>query len=270
MPGTYTPSGEYVREVVDSERRLAEEARLQRRVKLSVAVGAVSLVVFVLAYCTGIERHPLWRFVTLPLAGAATVASMGFWIISAARLSSRHRVREYADQADAFAKDVADARSRMRDTAQTKQGNAFFSGLELNDAQIRQYHEVTKEQASQSFRAAVVAGFIGLGVMVGGVAVAIMNHDLAWPTSALGAIGTAVSGYIGNTHLMVYRRSVWQLNHFLAQLLRNQDVMVAYQLSAELDDTDKTAMRKAMIQRIIDQMVPPNFDAGEPPDEGNK
>ena len=123
--------------------------------------------------------------------------------------------------------------------------------MQLNLESMKEFYTWTQKQARMAFCLAV--GMCIAGVALICVAICISNNDM----TIISTIGGVVTELIAGTALIVYRRSVLQLNHYHKALQQDQRILLGIEQLNNFDNSDKTSnikdeMRKALIQGLID------------------
>lgn len=121
--------------------------------------------------------------------------------------------------------------------------------MQLNLESMREFYTWTQKQARMAFRLAVGMCIAGIALIC--VAIRISNNDM----TIISTVGGVVTELIAGTALIVYRRSLSQLNYYHKALHQDQRFLSSVDLLKEFKDTDsdvKNEMRKAIIQGVID------------------
>ncbi|MFC9911800.1 hypothetical protein [Streptomyces sp. NPDC127197] len=136
---------------------------------------------------------------------------------------------------------------------QLKKTTELATLMELNQGQIKTYHDIVTEQADKSFKSSRTAMHVGLLLLVaaavGGVKVPI--EEIRWFIGALALFSTVFSAYLSRTYLLLYRESISQLNRYFDQPVLNSFYLTAERLTAGLDARHAQTVR----QQIIDQVL---------------
>jgi hypothetical protein len=124
----------------------------------------------------------------------------------------------------------------------------------INRTEMSGYHQLTIDQATKSFRHSQIAMYLGLTVVIGCVllvAVSSLDTGVKIAITALGAVSTAVAGYLTSTFLKVHAVSITQLNRFFEQPLVSSYLLSAERVAQQLQDTS----REAALRRVVDQAL---------------
>jgi hypothetical protein len=141
--------------------------------------------------------------------------------------------------------------------------------LQLNQAQLDAYHELTLSQAADAYRNTQVVIGIGLLVLIGAAVVAVtMASDTAGKLVAggLGALGTALSGYIAATFLAAQQESLRQRNFYFRQPLVQSYLLTAERIALKLPEDDRALAWTQMASQVVLQAfgAPPPVSATTP------
>lgn len=181
------------------------------------------------------------EFITLALLPAGIVALFVF---------------SFLNSKQDIAVDVAKAEEELKRLSEAVTADDDLPSLSLlietNRQEILRYHGQTRNQANLSFFAGMAAMGVGLLVLVAG-GIAIFNTSNVTriaAATALTAVGSGLSGFIGATFMRAHDRALAQLNFYF-----QQPVVVSYFLAAERL-ADGTPERKAdILERIIDRSL---------------
>lgn len=127
--------------------------------------------------------------------------------------------------------------------------NNVLKRMQLNLESMRKFYTWTQMQARMAFGLAV--GMCIAGIVLICVAIKISNTDM----TIVSAIGGVATELIAGTALIVYRRSLSQLNYYHKALHQDQRFLSSVDLLNDFEDEDndlKNEMRKAIIQGVID------------------
>lgn len=125
--------------------------------------------------------------------------------------------------------------------------------IELNRLMLTEYHSIATNQAQKSFRSAqraMLGGFSWLIICFTAV-ILVSSLEGKIVSAALAPIGSILAGFLGRTYLLVYERSLVQLNQYY-----NQPLLNSYYLAAERLTTEMSAPTKdKLLERIVDQLL---------------
>ncbi|MFD6035715.1 hypothetical protein ACFWHF_14410 [Streptomyces griseoincarnatus] len=126
--------------------------------------------------------------------------------------------------------------------------------MELNQDQIKTYHDIVTEQADKSFKSSRTAMHVGLILLVaaaiGGVKVPI--EEVRWFIGALALFSTVFSAYLSRTYLLLYRESISQLNRYFDQPVLNSFYLTAERLTEGLDEQHQQEVRRRIIEQVLE------------------
>ncbi|MFD0378681.1 hypothetical protein [Streptomyces sp. NPDC127112] len=123
-----------------------------------------------------------------------------------------------------------------------KERMELASLVDFNRILLERYHGIATKQANKSFYSSLGAMIVGLLVLIVAFAASMQFNALGERIfiGSLAALSTVFIGYLSKTFMVVYDRSLQQLNQYF-----NQPVLNQYFLSAE---------------RIVDRLEPPLRD----------
>ncbi|MEW1635279.1 hypothetical protein AB0469_14490 [Streptomyces sp. NPDC093801] len=134
-------------------------------------------------------------------------------------------------------------RERLENAAEHLQEKMELASLvNFNRILLERYHGIATKQANKSFYSSIAAMIVGLLVLVVAF-IASMHFNALGERIFIGSlalVSTAFVGYLSKTFMVVYDRSLQQLNQYF-----NQPVLNQYFLSAE---------------RVVDRLEPPMRD----------
>ncbi|MDX3756260.1 hypothetical protein [Streptomyces sp. AK02-04a] len=144
---------------------------------------------------------------------------------------------------------------------QLKKTTELATLMELNQDQIKTYHDIVTEQADKSFKSSRTAMHVGLLLLVaaaiGGVKVPV--EQVRWFIGALALFSTTFSAYLSRTYLLLYRESISQLNRYFDQPVLNSYYLTAERLTGGLTVEHAQTVR----QQIIDQVLENSTHTGD-------
>lgn len=152
------------------------------------------------------------------------------------------RAKEDVDEAIGQLRDVTDLPALIR----------------INRQQMEQYEELTRRQANSSYRLSQGALAIGLSLLAAGSVAALLTPESSSKAvvGALTAIGSVVAGYISNTYLRVYERTLVQLNFYFQQPLVTSYVLTAERLADKMAGAQRDEAQKQIIERVLATIGP--------------
>ncbi|MFD7242788.1 hypothetical protein [Streptomyces massasporeus] len=230
------------------------EARQSKQTTLYImfaaAIAAVAgLVVYawLLSQKNGEDRDYTWIFVLAGILLLATLAAFIPWLLA--------RRTYMKNQNESFAERIKSERERHQQALeQLKKTTELATLMELNQDQIKTYHDIVTEQADKSFKSARNAMTVGLLLLVaaaaGGVKVPV--EEIRWFIGALAFFSTVFSAYLSRTYLMLYRESISQLNRYFDQPVLNSFYLTAERLAAGLEGETGQTVRKQIIDQVLE------------------
>lgn len=126
----------------------------------------------------------------------------------------------------------------------------------FNLARIEQYYQLNISQAAQSFRFSILLILIGTGIIAITVLLAITKPDLKASVTIISGISGIILDIIGGSALLLYGKTITQVNRFFSALLRDQDTMLAIDLCQklkELKESEYIHVTKQMISCLADR-----------------
>lgn len=183
------------------------------------------------------------------MVGAGLVIMLAFlvpWFIT--------RRTYMKNQNETFAVRIKAERERHQQALdQLKRTTELATLMELNQDQIKTYHDIVTEQADKSFKSARNAMGIGLALLVAATftGVKVPIEEIRWFIGALAFFSTVFSAYLSRTYLMLYRESISQLNRYFDQPVLNSFYLTAERLAGGLSGETANRVR----QQIIDQVL---------------
>lgn len=134
-----------------------------------------------------------------------------------------------------------------------KQASELTTLMQLNQEQIKTYHDIVTEQADKSFKSSRVAMGVGMLLLVcaaiGGAWVPL--EQVRWFIGALAAFSTLLSGYLSKTYLTLYKESIGQLNRYFDQPVLNSYYLAAERLIGKLGEEHQDEVRRQIISEIL-------------------
>ncbi len=108
----------------------------------------------------------------------------------------------------------------------------------LNMKEIKEYYVLSKTMAKRSFFLAVVMCIFGFVIIAASI-IAIFVMDISFAQSMIPVIGGAIVEIIAGTSLVVYRKSLEQLNQYYESLHNNERFLSLVNLVDKLTDDKK-------------------------------
>ena len=129
-------------------------------------------------------------------------------------------------------------------TKQIKENNAndinenTLKLMSLNMAEIREFYSLSKAMAKKSFVLAVTMCVLGFGIILLTI-FALFFTDITFMESIVPIIGGSVVEVIAGTSLIVYKKSLEQLNQYYEALHNNERYLSLVNLVDKLTDDKK-------------------------------
>jgi hypothetical protein len=227
---------------------------------VGAAVGAFSLVVAVIAWWQGDkstagtqrlpagEPTPTWvRYMLVTLLGVAVLSVISYLIL---------RLRRDVEK-DRREKQLADHERKAFDSAidRLREKMALPSLIELNRLMLDSYHGIATTQAERSFKSSQNAMRIGFGwlLVCFGVGLVFPDRSATLVIGSLGVTGGALAAFLGRTYLLVYERSLQQLNQYFTQPLLNSHYLTAERLVSEMSPAAKDELLGDIVNALLDE-----------------
>lgn len=155
---------------------------------------------------------------------------------------------------DTFDQRISDEREyHAQALEKLKQASELTTLMQLNQDQIKTYHDIVTEQADKSFKSSRIAMGVGMFLLVcaaiGGAWVPL--EQVRWFIGALAAFSTLLSGYLSRTYLTLYKESIGQLNRYFDQPVLNSYYLAAERLIGKLGVDHQDTVRRQIISEIL-------------------
>ncbi|MEW1828992.1 hypothetical protein [Streptomyces sp. NPDC088196] len=183
------------------------------------------------------------------LMGVGLVASLAFgipWLVTRRTYMKNQNV--------AFEERLKAERAYHHQTLENlKKATELATLMDLNQGQIKTYHDIVTDQADKSFKSSRIAMGIGMlllvGAAVGGAFVPL--EQVRWFIGALAAFSTLLSGYLSRTYLSLYKESIGQLNRYFDQPVLNSYYLTAERLMEGLGRQHQDEIRMQVICEVL-------------------
>ena len=140
-----------------------------------------------------------------------------------------------------------------------------------NMSEIREYYVISKKQANDALTFAVFMSIMGLFIIFSAV-ITFLNIGTDLPISAFTAISGAIVELIAGTALIVYRRSLDQMNIYYNSLHQNEHFLSAVHLIGKISPDNRDAAYLEIIKSQCGQQantVPANNSSGGQTGDGS-
>ncbi|MGW3060719.1 TRADD-N-associated membrane domain-containing protein [Streptomyces goshikiensis] len=126
--------------------------------------------------------------------------------------------------------------------------------VEFNRILLEDYHGVATKQANKSFYSALFAMGVGLLVLVGAFVASMQFNALGERIfiGSLAALATVFVGYLSKTFLVVYDRSLQQLNQYFNQPVLNQYFLSAERIAERLEPEQRNMLLAKIVTDVLD------------------
>lgn len=108
----------------------------------------------------------------------------------------------------------------------------------LNMKEIKEYYVMSKDMAKKSFTLSVIMCILGFGIILFSI-IAMFLTDITLMESLIPVIGGSVVEVIAGTSLIVYKKSLEQLNQYYEALHNNERYLSLVNLVDKLNDNKK-------------------------------
>ena len=128
--------------------------------------------------------------------------------------------------------------------------NDVLSLMINNVAELREYYVINKQQARNSFSAALFICILGFIIFSAGVVITYTNkgENIIQYTTIAGSIVELIAGLF----FWLYSKAIKQINIFHSSLLGTQKFLTAIQLVENVSDNKKDEIYTYIIRKIID------------------
>ncbi|MEU0048613.1 hypothetical protein [Streptomyces sp. NPDC006309] len=180
-------------------------------------------------------------------AGALGILAFGIPWLATRRKYMKNRNVEFEERLKA---EKAYYRQRLENL---KKATELATLMDLNQGQIKTYHDIVTDQADKSFKSSRIAMGIGMLLLVaaavGGAFVPL--EQVRWFIGALAAFSTLLSGYLSRTYLSLYKESIGQLNRYFDQPVLNSYYLTAERLTEGLGEQHQDEIRMQVIREVL-------------------
>jgi hypothetical protein len=120
-----------------------------------------------------------------------------------------------------------------------------------NVAELREYYVINKQQARNSFSAALFISILGFLLFAGGVVVSYFYRipNVIQYSTISGTIVEIIAGLF----FWLYSKAITQINLFHSSLLKTEKFLTAIQLVDKISSENKDKMYTFIINKIISQ-----------------
>ena len=188
----------------------------------------------------------------LNLRIAAASAVCGLVVLAICLVLARSTILS-ASQEFFFDDEEEPPRQPTRTTSRWLQDPDLQNLITLNRTQMQVYHELATNQATYASRNSRRAMLVGFLLLVTGGVVALRADDQASKVvvGALAALGSLLSGYIGQTFLRAEDRAMERLNFYFQQPLVTSYMLAAERLTLKLADNKRDTILSDVIKQVL-------------------
>jgi hypothetical protein len=238
------------RALMDARWRDAPEYQKMIRVHGAVAVPVIvmislSVVLFVLTVQRVFEVN-LGATLTL-LAFTAGYVGIAYIVLDRTRRRRRFEALWALNMAD-------ELQNRERDLAESGEPLSLAALWSVTQDRIEYYHQIVTSQSEVSFRNGAITSYLGFGLLVMLAVVSVFtagNLAVSVTLGVLGAIGAALSGFLGATFIRLHSESSAQLREFFSQPVEFSKLLGAERLIDSLPEEDRAAAVHIVLGSIM-------------------
>lgn len=214
---------------------------------LVIAVLATIMCVFSIVMTVQQVVMPLLGYVVS--TAAFLVGYVGFLYVLWDRARRRRQFQALV------AVDIADQiQERERDLAESGEPLSLAELWSVTQERIEYYHKIVTTQSEVSFRNGAITSYLGLGLLLALAVVAIFTGgDLATSVviGVLGAIGAALSGFLGATFIKLHTEASAQLREFFSQPVEFSRLLGAERLIESLPPSERAESVQLVIRAMM-------------------
>lgn len=174
--------------------------------------------------------------------------------------------RKRAETEDKEVKDDVEKIVAKFVTAKEESRNDVLSLMIKNVAELREYYVINKQQARNSFSAALFICILGFLIFTAGVIITYTDptEDVIQYTTIAGSIVEIIAGLF----FWLYSKAIKQINLFHSSLLGTQKFLTAIQLVENITDARRDEVYVYIIKKIIDRQEDIEVDLNGHKDQG--
>jgi hypothetical protein len=120
-----------------------------------------------------------------------------------------------------------------------------------NVAELREYYVINKQQARNSFSAALIMSILGFALFAAGVVASIFYPSTN--TMQYATIGGAIVEIVAGLFFWLYSKAITQINLFHTSLLKTEKFLTAIQLVEKISAESRDETYSFIISKIISQ-----------------
>ena len=141
------------------------------------------------------------------------------------------------------------ARQRVRERYEEDEPSYIDSLVAINIENLAEYYSMIRNQTDNSYRASLVAGIVGFGLLAAGTILGVSRGEEA--QTQVGAYIAAASGviteFIAGVFFFLYNRTVTELRGYHESLLSMQSTLLSLKLIDSVEDDTRNADMKAQM-----------------------
>jgi hypothetical protein len=246
-------------EIEGARRRIAwrgsPEGRRSRNAFFVIWSVVIALIIWISIYANARLHTSFFSFSPSPLKRSWPYLLICLFIVAMASRASRSITNTLMMDFDDKTL-VADELRSLEDAEEqlAQSGELELAALwKVTQQRLDYYHRIVTQQARQSFRNAQVATFVGLIILFAAAAAAFISKSTIGSIVAgsLGAIGAAISGYIGRTFIRSQETAATQLRSYFDQPLEFSRYLAAERLIPNLTEDDRNRAVGELMALII-------------------
>ncbi|MFE6840441.1 hypothetical protein ACFVFI_37175 [Streptomyces sp. NPDC057705] len=144
--------------------------------------------------------------------------------------------------------------ARFENAAEHLQEKMELASLvNFNRILLERYHGIATKQANKSFYSSIGAMIVGLAVLVVAFVASMQFNALGERVfiGSLAVLSTVFVGYLSKTFMVVYDRSLQQLNQYFNQPVLNQYFLSAERIADRLDEQTKNELLSQIVLDVL-------------------
>ena len=183
------------------------------------------------------------------------------------RIEPEETPRVYMGWTDAIRKSEAKEGEAKEGEVKTSgaKGEAILELMIRNLGEIKDYYLISKDHAKASFVLAVIACLVGLLLLFVSAVSALNAKDVS--SSVMTAIGGVVVELFAGTVLIVYNKSISQLNRYYDSLRESERLLYSANLVAKMSKGRRDDAYMEIIKSAMKDAPPPDDDGDERKDD---
>lgn len=206
-----------------------------------LCASIISLILSILSFA--LEIDTIGDVILLTISGLLTGISIPYFFIVLINSKSQKEDRKEIDQYYEnlrynirLKKNVEECANKQNKTSIKRNDTIKANILELmlaNMKEIKEYYILSKSQSKKSFAIAIIMGMLGFMLIGVSIFISVLLKDNI-AAMIIPAIGAVVVDLISAIFLVVYKKSVEQLNHYYSELHENEKFLSSINLVSSL------------------------------------